>query len=190
MIYKKILVVTITTLVLAMQGTASALAETESRSFNLSATIPAASAVTIDVFKEFPPGDSVPISSDQLVFDLSFNGRYYSAGYYFRLNIKAQGAGDVTTVITYAEGQKPAGAIKGLGDVCVATFYKGNFATGGPGETLAAGGKLAGLNVTITPDQIKGGFLIMHFGLEAYGFVPQDAPGVYDGILTLTSTVN
>lgn len=112
-----------------------------------------------------------------LNFDLAFNGRTYNSDYFFLLSVKPIGSGDMTTVVTYTEGQKPAGAVKGLGDVCIINFYKGNPTTGAPGG-----------------EGIWEGIVNIHLALNSREwagptFTLNDAPGLYDGILTITLTV-
>ena len=171
-----------------------------SKSFNLTATVQPASSVSINASRVNSDGTFTALSTTALSFDtMTYNTQYsvFMPDHSFAIDVSAAGAGSITTVVTYTEGSKPTGALKGLGGASYATFVKAvNSATP---EVKLASKALTGLNETITPTQISGGYLRVYLGVstgdttkEPTGVAPftaLDKTGSYDGTVTFTVTV-
>lgn len=199
--------------VLAMLGLPSAaIAATTSTTFTVSATVLAATGVTIAASR-------VNSSNNQFTAvagtGLSFNPLTYSAAngiylpdHYFALDVGTTGGvGTPDVTVIYTEGANPNNPAHGLGWKATATFVKvtgpinaqieTGIASHGPKKLLKS---LSG--ESITKAQISGGFLRIYLGIvskdltaifpdpaDAELFTNVDAAGAYNGTLFVSATV-
>ncbi len=178
-----------------------------STTFTVSATVPAATGVSIlvdsinattNVFTELPAGTTA-LSFDPMAFNTTT--LVYLPTVYYALNFSvAGGSGEPDVTATYTEGSNPNGATNGLGHKSSATFAQETAA----GETLLTTPakqmliSLSGAHVAFT-QLIAGSYLRMYLGVctggtsDPAGCVPftnSDASGLYTGSLLITSVVN
>ena len=176
--------------------------------FSVSATVPAASGVSITVdsvnsltnaFTLLPTGTTA-LSFDPMTYDTT--NKIYVPSVYYALNFGvAGGAGEPDVSFTYNEGTNPNGSTNGLGHKSSATFAQE--ATGG--ETLlTAHPKTMLINVNPThvayTELATGSYLRVYLGVctgssstDPSGCAPftnSDAAGTYTGSLVATATVN
>lgn len=173
--------------------------------FAVSATVPAATGVSI-VATEV---DSATGNFGSTVTALDFNPLTFDAtngiylpNHFFAIDVAATGgAGNPDTVVSYAEGSKPAGQTDGLGLRTQAAFVK--VTTGGE-QALASHPKstLTGIvgGESIDDTELVGGFLRVYVGIitgddanilsqGGAPFTNGDQSGNYTGTLTVTATV-
>ena len=103
----------------------------QTKTFTLSATVPAASGVSVsvsrvnavtNVFTKLPDGITA-LSFDPMKFDTTNN--IYLPDHYFALDFGVSGgAGVPDLTVTYNEGKNPNGSSNGLGYKATATFAK------------------------------------------------------------------
>lgn len=197
---KKVLAVTMIMAIALLSHTGSLFAASTSKVFNLTANVQPSTSIAINALrvnsdKTMTPLTSTTLSFDTMTFDTTYN--VFMPDHSFAVDVSALGAGNVTTVVTYTEGSKPVGALKGLGGAAYATFVKAVNAS--TPEVKLASKALTALNQTITPAQITGGYLRVYLGistgdatLEPTGVAPftaLDKTGAYDGTVTFTVTV-
>ena len=188
------------TAVFLLAQTSMSFATTTAKSFSLTANVPAASSININPSRVNADGSTTALATTNLSFDtMTFDPTYsiFRPDHGFVIDVSAVGAGAVTTVVTYVEGNKPTGALKALGAASYVTFVKAvNAATP---EVKLSQLALTGLNQTITPAQISGGYLRAYLAVsvgdvskEPAGVAPfssADKTGTYDGTITFTVTV-
>ncbi len=175
--------------------------------FTVSATVPAASGVSIsvasvnavtNVFTLLPAG-TTKLSFDPMTFDTK--NLVYLAPVYYALNFGvAGGAGEPDVTFTYNEGLNPNGATNGLGNKSSATFAQE--APGG--ETLLPSHPKTML-INVNPTHVAytelaaGSYLRVYLGVCTGGasdpsgckpFSNADAAGKYTGSLVATAVVN
>ena len=178
--------------------------------FLVSATVPAASGISIVATKVDSASNVFGATVSALNFDpLTFNSNLgiWLPDHYFAVDVGVTGgAGSVNVTVTYTEGSKPTGQTKGLGFKSTATFVKitgpennqveTDLISHGPKKLLKdlAGGE------QFTGAELFGGFLRAYVGifpgddqviLDQGGepFTNADVPGNYDGTLTITATL-
>lgn len=179
-------------------------------SFTVSATIPAATGVSITATKI--TGTTWGSTVTALDFDpmtLDTDNGVWLPDHFFAIDVAATGgAGAPDVTAKYVEGSKPSGQTNGLGYKSLATFVKVTGPDDDQTETqmTAHGPKkplkdLSGGGEQITDTEISGGFLRIYVGIfpgddpdvTAAGgepFTNADQPGDYDGTLTITATVS
>lgn len=196
---KRTIAVTMMAAVVLLSQTGALFAATTSKSFNLTATVQPSSSISVSASRVNSDGSFTSQSSTTLSFDtMTFNSTLgvFTTDHGFAIDVAAAGAGSVTTVVTYVEGAKPTGALKGLGGAAFATFVKAVNST--TPEVKIVAKALTGLNQTITPAQVAGGYLRTYLGIstgdttEPTGVAPftaLDKTGAYDGTITFTVTV-
>lgn len=185
------------------------LSKADTADFAVTATVPAATGVSIVATQVDSASNVFGPQVDALNFDpLTYNDAngIYLPDHYFTIDVGASGgAGSPDVNITYVEGSKPVGQTNGLGWKSIATFVK---VSGNPGNEVqtdmsAHGPKkllkdLSGENVTDT--ELIGGFLRLYVGvfpgddqgiLNSGGevFSNSDKAGTYSGTLTVTATI-
>ena len=182
------------------------------RSFTVSASVPAATGVSINASSVAVPSNTfTPLASNAttLSFDtMTFNSTYgyWAPNHAFAIDVgTVGGSGNLTTVVTYVEGtnQNSATGGHGLGYKGLATFMKATtVGTSTVESSIAAHGKkrlidLTGL--TVTPAQVSGGWLRVYLGIatgaagEPTGteiFTNLDKAGAYTGTITFTATLS
>ena len=190
---------------LSLALTSLSYALTGSKTFTLSASVPAATGIAINASKvdsasnQFSAVAGTALTFNPLIFN-SVNG-VYLPDHYFAIDIGASGgAGTPDATVTYTEGANPNNPGHGLGWKASATFVK----VQGTTETqLAAHGPkklLKSVNgETISFVEVVGGFLRIYVGINsgdvstpATGepFTNGDKSGTYDGTLFISATVN
>jgi hypothetical protein len=180
--------------------------------FTVSATVPAATGVSIavssvnattNVFTTLAAGTTA-LSFDPMTFNTT--NSIYLPNHYYALDFGTTGgAGTADVTVTYNEGSNPNGASNGLGFKATATFAKEVVGTGGATtETLltAHGPKkrLIDLNAEhVASSEVKPGFPRIYLGVwtgttvapadptNGQPFSNGDAPGVYTGSLVVTA---
>lgn len=180
----------------------------EVKTYTVSATIPASSAVVINAFSVNSTSGTrtavagTALSLDPLIYQPSL-GIYLPDHYFIIESGLGTGAGNQNIVIKYTEGTNPNTPANGLGWKTVATFNK---VTGPTTEVAIAGHPktmlkdLAGTGKTITPAQIGTGLLRMYVGAvtgdSALGeptgsevISNADRQGAYSGSIEITATV-
>jgi len=182
----------------------------DTKTFTVSATIPAATSVGINAFRYNASDNSrAAVSGNALSFDpMTFNAgtNVFLPDHYFAIEVApVSGSGNTDVTLSYTEGANPNSPNHGLGWRAVATFFK---VTGGSVETqLSAHGPkkmlkdLAGEH--ITPAELSGGFLRAYVGIvtkDPAAVIPDPAAsevftnatpaGSYDGSLVVTATVS
>lgn len=200
-------------LVLAVLSASNVLAETVN--FNVTATIPAASGISIVATEnEIVNGNEVfgptvtEFNFDPMSFDAE-NG-IYTSDHFFAINVAATGgAGSPDVTVSYGQQSNPGGQVKGLDFKSTVTFTK---VTGGPAPQdqeeilLAAHGPIKLMNQIAGGEQIDegelaNGFLRMRVGiydganasLNAAGgepFTNADQSGAYTGVFTVTAVID
>ena len=190
------------------------MAATASQTYQTSATVPVASAVSIQAFSVNATGTPVFTSmgsNTSLNFDpMTFNTttQIYVPNNYYAINVgpgAGGGSGSVSATITYTEGANPnnvsGGTTHGLGYKTVATFVK----TVGSTETVMGAhpktkliDMIGGVNISTT--DTAGGTFRMYLGVEtnptAAGepagvevISAADRPGNYTGSVLISATV-
>ena len=185
---------------------------TVDKTFLVSATVPAATSVSISAFSV---SGTPPVFTAVTGTSLSFNpltfeptNKIYLPNHFFAIDVApVGGAGNPNVSFTYTEGSNPNSPGHGLGFKWTATFVKVTGPTNSPVETgIAAHGPkkllkdLAG--ETINKTEITGGFLRIYLGVVtldpnatfkdptgAEVFSNADAPGPYDGSLLISATL-
>lgn len=188
-------------------------AATQQYTFVLTATVPAATSVGVNVFK-------VDAASNKFVAmtgtDLNFNpmkldpvNGIYLPDHYYALDITPQGgaAGNMSTTFQFNPGTTPNANGHGLGWKSTATFMKVTGSGTNTSETglMAHGPKKMLKDVhgeQILGTETLGGWARVYLGIvtkNATGQFPDppasepfsngDAPGSYDGTLVITTTV-
>ena len=193
-------------------------AATATRSFTVSATVPAATGVSINAASVAVNADGTSGAWTALAADattmsfgtLTYNSTYgyWAPDHYFAVDIGTSGgAGNLTTVVTYSEGtnQNQSSGGHGLGYKGIATFQKvTGSGTNTQEATIAAHGKKRFIDLTgetVTPAQVSGGWLRVYLGIAtdptATGmptgteiFTNLDHSGQYTGTVTFTATVS
>jgi len=183
--------------------------------FTVSATVPAATGISItvdsvnsttNVFTQLPAGTTA-LSFDPMTFNTTNN--IYVPDHYFALNFGVTGgAGTPDVTATYNEGSNPNGTTNGLGYKSTATFAKEVVgANGSTTETLltAHGPKkrLIDLNAEhVAYTEVVGGYPRIYLGVwtgsttapadptNGQPFSNGDAAGTYTGSLVVTAVVN
>ena len=176
-----------------------------SKSFTLSASIQAATGISINASKvdtasnQFSPVTGLALSFNPMVPDL-VNGTFVP-DHYFAIDVGTTGGAGVPTVtVKYTEGanpNNPGGPSHGLGTKSTATFVK----ISGTTETQLTnhGPKKLLINTdeTIAPSEIVGAYLRVYVGIVTGGtgvpaggepFTNADVPGTYDGTLVVSAT--
>lgn len=197
--------------VLGLVGFASLAAATQFN-FTVSATVPAATGVSVTVssvnsstnaFTTLPSGTTA-LSFDPMTFNTT-NG-IYLPNHYYALDFGATGgAGTPSLSLTYTEGTNPNGTSDGLGTKTTATFAKEVVGTGGSTtETILPEGKMRLIDLqgtTVPASQVAGGFARVYLGVwtgsttapadpsNGKPFSNADAAGTYTGSLVITGTV-
>ena len=179
---------------------------------NLSADIPAATSVSVNVSSvNSSTNQFSALSGSSLTFNpmtLDQTNKIYLPNHYFALDVgPAGGAGSINVTLTYTEGIPPAGQTHGLGWKSTATFVRVVGATGNQTETgLTAHGPkklLKDLNgETILSSEVSGGFFRMYLGIVtldpaaafkdpagAEVFSNADKPGNYSGTLLISTAL-
>lgn len=176
----------------------------ETTNFLVSASIPAATGVTIAAARVNSATNAfTPVTGTNLNFDpMTFNAEngIYLPDHFFAIDVGGVGgAGAPNVNVSYTEGLNPNGAGNGLGWHAAATFVRVETASEVP--LTAHGPKKLLKDLTgesITPAEQSGGFLRIYAGLVTgdattpAGGVPftnSDQPGVYNGTLVVTATV-
>ena len=180
------------------------------RSFTMSASVPAATGVSLGVSSVTGSGTA---SLPSTATTLSFNSMAYDAtnGFWepnntFVLDVAPSGgSGSVTTVVTYTEGtnQNNTTGGHGLGHKATATFMKTTGSGSATTDTLiAAHGKKRLIDLTggetVTPAEVAGGWLRVYMGIVTDPsvvsgseiFSNADHSGQYDGTVTVTTTAS
>lgn len=185
------------------------------RTFSLTANIPAATGSQISAssvsastgaFTLLAPTVSTLSFNTGATIPFSQSLGIYTPAQFFAIDIAgAGGAGNPDVTFTYSGDTKPAGQANGLGVKATATFLKVTGAQGSQTETLLANGKkrlidLSGESVLKTAYQ--GGFLRVYVGIvtkdptatpldpaNSEPFTNADAPGAYSGTLLVSATV-
>jgi hypothetical protein len=195
---------------MVMQAGAAFAVVSGTRTFNPSATVPAATGVSISAASVLTAtnawtvlsGATTALSFDTMAYN-STNG-YWAPDHFFAIDVASTGGGaDLTTTVTYTEGNNPdsvAGG-RGLGYKGMATFMKATVVNGVTTETsIAALGKKKFIDLTsttVTPAQVYGGWLRVYLGIstgaagEPTGietFTNTDRAGAYTGTIVFTST--
>ncbi len=180
------------------------IASAATTSFLVSASVPAATGVTISASSvnattnAFTPVTGTNLNFNPLTFD-AVNG-IYLPDHFFAIDIGTTGgAGTADTTVTYTEGVNPNGTTNGLGWHAAATFVRVEGATEVPLTTHGPKKLLKDLaSEHITPAESAGGYLRIYTGLvtgdastPAGGipFTNGDQPGAYNGTLVVTATV-
>lgn len=193
-----------TALSLMMLGYSAPNVGAETANFLVSATIPAATGVTISAARvnsatnEFTPVTGTNLSFDPMTFDAT-NG-IYLPDHFFAIDVGGVGgAGAPTVNVSYTEGLNPNGATNGLGSHAAATFVRVETASEVP--LTAHGPKKLLKDITgesITTAEQSGGFLRIYAGIVTGDastpsggapFTNGDQPGAYNGTLVVTATV-
>jgi|CXWL01.1.fsa_nt_gi hypothetical protein len=189
-------------LILVLQGVGLAGAATTS--FLVSASVPAATGVSITASRvnsatnAFTPVAGTNLSFDPLTFN-AING-IYLPDHFFAIDVGVVGgAGAPSVVVAYTEGLNPNNPGKGLGWHSAATFIRVEGTTEVP--LTAHGPKKLLKDISsenITSTETTGGFLRVYAGIltgdattPATGvpFTNADKPGAYNGTLVVTATV-
>jgi hypothetical protein len=180
------------------------LAATGTTTFTVSATVPAATSVSIAASKVnsstnvFTPVTGTLLNFDPLTFDNT--NKIYVPGHYFAIDIGPNGAGATSATVSYTEGANPNAATggRGLGWKSTATFKK----IVGTTESDMAARLLKTLSTAenITSAEIGNGFLRVYLGIVtnptaagipagAEVFSGADKVGSYTGSLVVSATV-
>lgn len=184
---------------LLTQATVGFAATTATKTFNLQATVPTANGINIEAFKQVGTNDPVKVTGLDLDFEtltLDPEDNVFRAGHFFFVQVTPQGAGDVTTTVSYTEAtnNRPTGATRGLGSAAIATFVK---AKDDKTETqIGSKTALTGLNKQISPASVTGGWLKVYLGLAngdetitgVSPFTTADKTGDYSGTITFSAT--
>lgn len=190
-----------------------AFAQSTSKSFIVSATVPKATSVGINI-NRVDAGSSqwTPVTSMSLSFDpLTLNPQFgtYLPNHYFVGDIAPiGGAADMSTTFDYLPGSTPAGQAKSLGDKTTITFMKASGSGTDTQETALTshGPKKTLKNVsgeTITGSETQSGWLRFYLGMvtkdpkavfpdpeDSEPMTIADMPGVYTETLRITTTIN
>lgn len=189
-------------LILVLQGVGLAGAATTS--FLVSASVPAATGVSITASRVNSATNAfTPVAGTNLSFDpLTFNATngIYLPDHFFAIDVGVVGgAGAPSVVVAYTEGLNPNNPGKGLGWHSAATFIRVEGTTEVP--LTAHGPKKLLKDISsenITSTETTGGFLRVYAGIltgdattPATGvpFTNADKPGAYNGTLVVTATV-
>ena len=148
--------------------------------------------------------NATTLSFDTMTFNSTYG--YWAPNHYFAVDVGTiGGSGNLTTVVTYAEGTNQNSAMggHGLGYKGIATFMKVTGSGTSTKETsIAAHGKKRLIDLTgetVTPAQVSGGWLRIYLGIatgasgEPAGselFTNADHAGTYDGAITFTGTLS
>jgi hypothetical protein len=183
------------------------LAATGTTTFTVSATVPAASSVSIAASKVnsstnvFTPVTGTLLNFDPLSFDNT--NKIYLPDHYFAIDIGPNGAGATSATVSYTEGANPNAATggHGLGWKTTATFKK---IVGTTESDMAAHPvrllKTLSTAENITSAEIGNGFLRVYLGIVANPtaagvpagaevFSGADKVGNYTGSLVVSATV-
>lgn len=178
--------------------------DADSKSFILSATVPNATAFSIDAFVSINGGPQQPVTGTTLNFGtLAYNSQFgiYRSDRDFRIQVaSSNGAGNPNVSVRYTGNSVPPGQIRpGLTHKSVITFNKvlGNTETqlaNHPRKILNA------LNESISANEFNPGeYLKMYLGITDGGtgeptgaqpFTNLDRPGTYSGTLIVTVVVS
>lgn len=178
--------------------------------FAMTATVPAATAVSITATKVLTPSNTwVPGTVSAFNFDpLTYNSEngIWVPAHYFAVDVGVSGGvGNPNVTVSYGSESSPVGQPKGLGYKATASFIKVTGPTGTQVETpFATHPKKLLKSITsgesITRTEIAGGFLRLYVGiytgndtgLNAAGgepFTNGDLPGSYTGTVTVTAVI-
>ncbi len=189
-------------MVIASGSLGFAQVETDSKSFTLSATVPNATAFSIDAFVSINGGPQELVTGTTLNFGtLSYdtvNGIYRSDRD-FRIQVaSSNGSGNPNVTVQYTGNSVPPGQTRpGLTHKSVITFNKvlGNTETQLPSHPRKI---LNALNESILASEFNPGeYLKMYLGITDGGpgeptgaqpFTNLDRPGTYSGTLIVTAT--
>ncbi len=184
---------------LLTQATAGFAATTATKTFNLQATVPTANGINIEAYKQVGTNEPTKVTGLDLDFEtltLDPEDSVFRAGHFFFVQVTPQGAGDITTTVSYTEAasNRPVGATRGLGSASIATFVK---AKSDKTETqIGTKTALTGLNKQINPASVTGGWLKVYIGLAngdetitgVTPFTTADKTGDYTGTITFSAT--
>ena len=187
--------------------------------FGVTATVPAASSVSITATKRLGSNDSeVATGITSLDFNNSENKLNYDSDngiwvsdYYFVIDVGlGGGAGNLTVTTVYSEGAgaMPSGQTKGLGYKSTGDFKKVVGPLGSQTESALSPGiklleNLKGAGQSVGSSELTGGFFRLYIGLydgsdDSTGglndlggepFTNDDEPGSYTGTITITGTI-
>jgi hypothetical protein len=189
----------------AVFAVTATVASAATENFVVSAEIPAATGITFTVFEivggQFPES---PNATTDLDFDLTFNselGVYFPTSFYAIDVGTSGGAGTPDVQFAYANTNNPNAAAGGNGLGSKGTITVVRAADPETPEVILEQATLSNINgVSVPFTDIAGGFLRSYVGLAsgdpntdpagAEPFTNADAPGTYEGVLTITATVN
>ena len=190
--------------VVALVASSACFAQTAQEIFNLSADIPEASGVSIDANRVV--GTTWTPVGNSLAYNMNYDtvNEIWMATEYYAVDVAPTGGtGNPTTSVVFQQGNNPnGGTTHGLGVKGSATFVSVTGPTGAQTETaLVAHPKevFGTVSETIQPSELIGGFLRMYFGINtgeegtmpptAEVFTNSDAPGSYEGTMTISATL-
>ena len=192
-------------------------AAADSKTFTVSASIPAATSTSIKAFRAAGAAPAGPtavgvdfnsavsgttLSFDPMTFDAT-NGIYLPDHYFF-IDIAPSGGSNVDVTLSYNEGANPNAPAHGLGWKATTTFMKVTGSTETPLSALGPKKMLKDLSGEhITPAETSGAFLRVYLGIVTKDpsaaipdpaasevFSAADKPGSYDGALVITATTS
>ncbi len=208
MLTKLLRFVVVAVLLVAVPNVASAL--TVTRQFVVSATVPAATGISITATRVAVQGNVFGSAVTAMDFNpLTFNAAngIWVPDHYFAVDVGATGgAGTPVVLVSYGSESSPAGQAKGLGFKSTATFVKVTGTGASQTETsLTTHGPTKLLNQltageVINASEVTGGFFRMYVGvytggnatIDGLGGVPftnADVPGTYQGTLIVAATI-
>src|SRR3989338_8556101 len=195
--------------ILSLLLAAPAIAQTTTKSFTVSATVPAAASIGINAFSVnsstniFTPITGTFLNFNPLNLDPVSN--IYLPNHFWVIDISGQGGavGNMSTTFEFRPGLTPNVNGHGIGHKTTLTFVK--VTSVGEGGLIAHGTKQRVVDITgetILGSETSGGFLRCYLGIvtmdpnavytdpnNAEVFSNADAPGNYDGILLISSTL-
>ncbi len=178
-------------------------AQSSSKTYVLSATVPAATGISIIANKVIGEDWTLVPGTDLAFGNLVYDPDYqiWVANHYFAIDVAGSGgAGNPTTTFTYTNGSNPnapGSPANGLGYKTGATFVKATT----QGEVgiyeKRVLQRVAGLSVG--PEQLTGGWLRAYIGIldgdpetmpfDGQAFTNADQPGIYSGTLLVSATM-
>jgi len=189
--------------VVALVASSVCFAQTAEKIYNLSAEIPDATGVSITASRIV--GTTWTPASTSLTYDMNYDttNEVWLATEYYAVDVAPTGGtGNPQTTVTFLQGYNPnGGTAHGLGVKGAANFVSVTGPTGSQTETaLPAHPKeiFSTVNETINPSELNGGFLRMYFGINTGDastptngevFTNADAPGSYEGTMTVSATL-
>jgi len=191
-------------IVVALIASSSCFAQTAEKIYNLSADIPDATGVSITANKIV--GTTWTPVGTSLIYNMTYNttNEVWLAAEYYAVDVAPTGGtGNPQTTVTFVQGNNPnGGTAHGLGVKGAASFVSVTGPVGAQVETaLPSHPKevFESVNETIQPSELTGGFLRMYFGIntgeegtmppKAEVFTNADAPGDYEGTMTVSATL-